>query len=234
MRRDERISTRAFTLMRLLLIVVVFASCAHAQVAVDFISRIAMSPNGHFVAILESGSGQVERVTLFRVADRQQLSTFVTRDFASLLDTPSIENMTWSADSSFLKIDITDGDLEHRVVLVQARRGSSLRPLHTEEGTVVAAAWAATGNKLFAIVSAGDPEDYPSGLVIIDADSGSATVVMDDRLVTAILDVSAERVLLKAPWDHKKKLPAAIIEILLPSLDRKVFLTSEGEATPKN
>jgi hypothetical protein len=206
-----------------------FGGCAHADLAVDFVSRIALSPNGEFAAIVTSHSADEERVALFRVADRQLLSVFERSDLASVLDRPLIEHMAWSPDSLFLKIEISDGDLEHRVLIVQPRRNGSLQLVKTEQGHAVAAKWRATGSTLFAIVTGDEPEDYPSGLVMIDVKSGVATSLIADRPVTAILDVSAKRVLIKAPYEHSRKLSAAIIEILLPSLERKLFISAAAE-----
>jgi hypothetical protein len=208
---------------------VLFGGCAHADLPVDFVSRIALSPNGEFAAIVTSHSADEERVALFRVVDRKLLLAFERNDLASFLDRPSIEDMAWSPDSSFLKVGITDGDLEHRVVVVQPRRNGLLQLVKTEQGHAVAAKWGATGSSLFAIVAGDEPEDYPGGLVTIDVNSGVAKSVIADRPVTAILDVSAKRVLIKAPYEHTRKLSAAIIEILLPSLERRPFISAADE-----
>jgi hypothetical protein len=214
--------TRAAALIHIAFVV----GCAHADLSVDFVSRIALSPNGQFAALVVSGEGAAERVTLVRVASRAVVSSFATNDFATFLDSPTIEAVRWSADSAFLKIDITDSDLEHRVLVVQADSRDTLQEVTIDKRSAVAAQWATSGHTLYVVASGTESEHYPSGLFALDLGTGKWKSVITDRPVTAILDVAADRLLVKVPYDAVHKLPAAVLEILLPSLTRRTLVST--------
>jgi len=156
------------------------------------------------------------------------ITSFETDHFTAFLDTPSIEGISWAPDSTLLKIDISDRDLAQRVLVVKPTPEGTLQEVIIRDRSAVAARWGMTGQMLFVVLEGSEPEDYPSALFALDLRTGSAKPVIDDRPVTAILDVVADRLLVKVPYDPVHKLPAALIEVRLPSFARKVlFLAPE-------
>lgn len=200
------------------------AGCAHADLPVDYISRIVLSPDGAHAAMVVSGSGPTEQIVVTRVATRQTVLTLGTADFVSHIEPASIADVSWSADGAFLKIDVTDGDMEHRVFTVRPSRPKSLAVVTAGGRHALAAEWAATGHDLFAVIAADEPENPPTGLFRVDPAGGAPRPIVTNRPVTAILAVSRDRLLLRVPTDVARKLPAAVLEVSLPSLAIKPFL----------
>lgn len=127
---------------------------------IDAVSEIYVSRNGKSVALLSRYQDGAVIHVLRRQADRPQLAATISESSLSrFLDEGKIDTVEWSANGTWLKIEITDGD-ERTILVLDATRGTeSLQEVTAAGRRPASASWATIGDKLYVATTIADDLD---------------------------------------------------------------------------
>lgn len=163
------------------------ARLAQSDPRVDLaaVERMAVSANSRGIAWTSSDAHAASlAVVVEQTAGKKQTLTFGASDFDEFLAGGAVVDLAWSADGTQLAVELSTGEEDGTILLLEPARSSKLRVVSVEgDASFALPRWSTAGHVLY-FVSAGTDRPAAGGIIRLDLDANTHRRLVKDLWVT--------------------------------------------------
>ncbi|HEX8618085.1 MAG TPA: hypothetical protein VF911_10915 [Thermoanaerobaculia bacterium] len=182
----------------------VLLSCATVagdrKISVDAVSEIHVSGDGRKIALVSRyPDGAVVDVIARGTSGAKPILAISEAFLSKRLEDARISSVEWSASGRWLKIEVSDGDVDQSVFVIDVTAGiDTLQEIRAAGRPVTSGSWSRSGDQLYVATSLEDGDvSEADGIYVVYLAEGRVRQLIRGVAVSARLAVADERIITK-------------------------------------